>query len=277
MIILTIKETSGGVLTPLHNGNRNTCRGIIALMRKLTVVVGFLCLLVWQSPAEAQYVIVLKNGRQITVQSYREVNGMIKFFGLGGEISISKDQIQTIRRADAIDQTSADNLTIDQLRSAPLPQTSVTTTKPPETSITAPPSAPAETPAAKKAAEEKAYQQKVKELTTTLQQLRERYAALTRGNTGSEPQLFTTEEAFKGHQEDLLSRLRDAQYRAQGLPRGSSAQTPPFSLDAPPAYTEKQKELSDLRSQISQVESERQKLIEEMKAKGFDTGSLFLD
>jgi transcription-repair coupling factor (superfamily II helicase) len=246
-------------------------------MRKLTIVLGCLCFLVLQSPAEAQYVMVLKNGRQLTVQSYRQEGGMVKFFGLGGEISLSKDQIQAIRRADEVDQRSSTNLTVDQLRSAPTPQSSETTTKPAATKLPAPPPTPTETPAAKKAAEEKIYQQKVKELTATLQQLREQYAARTRGNTGPEPQFFTTEEAFKGHQEDLLSRLRDAQYRAQGLPRGSAAQTPPFALDAPPAYTEKQKELSDLRSRISQVESERQKLIEEMKAKNFDIGSLFLD
>ena len=40
---------------------------------------------------------MLKNGRQITVQSYREEGSMIKFTGLGGEIGISKDQVQTIR------------------------------------------------------------------------------------------------------------------------------------------------------------------------------------
>ncbi len=76
-------------------------------MGKLTVIVAIICLLVGQSPAEAQYVIVLKNGREITVQNYREEGGMVKFFGLGGEISISKDQIQTIRRADEVNRGSS--------------------------------------------------------------------------------------------------------------------------------------------------------------------------
>jgi hypothetical protein len=48
-------------------------------------------------------------------------------------------------------------------------------------------------------------------------------------------------------------------------------------LDPPPAYSEKQKELSDLRSRIAALESDRDRLIEEMKVKNFDTGSLFLD
>ena len=41
---------------------------------------------------------MLKNGRQITVQSYREEESMIKFQGFGGEIGIAKDQLQTIRK-----------------------------------------------------------------------------------------------------------------------------------------------------------------------------------
>jgi len=117
----------------------------------------------------------------------------------------------------------------------------------------------------------------VKELTQKLKEMRERYSLITRGNSGPEPSFFTTEEAFKGQQADLISRLRDAQYKAQGLPTGSASRSPPFSLDAPPAYTEREKELSDLRARINQVENDRQKLIEEMKAKNFETGSLFLD
>jgi len=246
-------------------------------MCKMIFVLACLCLLTLLSPAEAQYVLVLKNGRQISAQSYREEGSMVKIFGLGGEISIGKDQVQTIRRAGEGDRSSATNLGADQPQPAKTEPVPPTTAQPADTKSAAPPPAPAETPAAKRAAEEKAYQQKVKELTAQLQELREQYALRTRGNSGTEPQFFTSAEAFKGHQEDLLSRLRDAQFRAQGLPRGSASQSPPFSLDAPPAYSEKQKELSDLRSRIGQVETDRQKLIDEMKAKNFDTGSLFLE
>jgi hypothetical protein len=131
--------------------------------------------------------------------------------------------------------------------------------------------------AIKREDEEKAYLQKVKEINEQLKQLRDHYALITRGNKGSEPSFFTTEEAFRGHQEDLLSRLRDAQFRAQGLPSGGNATSPPFSLNAPPAYSEKQKELSDLRNRIGELEDQRQRLIDEMKAKNFDTASLLLD
>jgi hypothetical protein len=246
-------------------------------MLKLTSAAMFVCLNAWVGIADAQYILILKNGRQITAQSYREEGTMIKFSGLGGEIAISKDQVQTIRRAAASDRVDTPSLALDR------PPAAISQERPPLPtasgdfkSTTAPPSTDQQR-AKKRAEEEKAYQDKVKELTEQLRELRDRYSLITRGNKGPEPSFFTTEEAFKGHQEDLLSRLRDAQNKAQGLPSGSAAASPPFSLDPPPAYSDKQRELSDLRSRINQIENDRQRLIEEMKAKNFETGSLFLD
>jgi predicted nuclease with TOPRIM domain len=40
----------------------------------------------------------------------------------------------------------------------------------------------------------------------------------------------------------------------------------------PPAYSDREKELSDLRSRLNQLVKERERLIEEMKQKNFDTG-----
>jgi hypothetical protein len=57
-------------------------------------------LLVSAVSSPAEYVLVLKSGGQLTVQSYREEGSMIKFQGFGGEIGLSKDQILTIRRAE---------------------------------------------------------------------------------------------------------------------------------------------------------------------------------
>lgn len=246
--------------------------------RFLIFILPLLWSFVWLSPASAQYVLALKNGRQIIVQSYREEGGMVKFSGLGGEIAISKDQVQSIRRTGDNDPGSATTFSLsqDQVPVAVRPSAGEAAPITKETKVEPAPEA-AKSPAELRALEEKAYQQKIKELTGELQKLRDQYGVRTRGNTGPEPQFFTSEEAFAGHQADLLSRLRDAQFRAQGLPSGSESQSPPFSLDAPPAYTERQKELSDLRSRIRQVESDRQKLIDEMKAKDFDTGGLFLD
>jgi hypothetical protein len=243
----------------------------------LKVVVALACLIGWCAIADAQYIVVLKNGRQLAVQSYREDGATIRFSGSAGEIAIGKDQVQTIRRAGPSDRSALSNLDQDRPSTPPAATVPSPAAPPaPEAKPSAPSPATGEAPATR-ADEEHAYQQKVKELTAQLKELRERYALITRGTKGPEPSLFTTEEAFRGHQEDLLSRLRDAQFKAQGLPSGANATSPPFSLDAPPAYSEKQKELSELRNRITELENRRQRLIDEMKAKNFDTGSLFLD
>ena len=273
MIGLRVEETQA------KNGemSRNRIPCYTRSMLQIRYALALCCLVAWLDTAEAQYVLELKNGRQITVQSYREQGSMIKFPGLGGEIAISKDQVQSVRRASDADRKSASSLGFDQLRPATPSQPAETAAQPSEIKPEAAAPSQAGPPMIEKAAEEKAYQEKIKELTAQLQELREQYAVRTRGNTGSDPQFFTTEEAFRGHQEDLLSRLRDAQFRAQGLPSGSNATSPPLSLTPPPAYSETQKELSDLRNRMNQVDNERQRIIEEMKTKNFATGSLFLD
>jgi hypothetical protein len=224
-------------------------------------------------PTFADYTILLKNGRQITVENFREEGGMIKFYGYGGEISIVKNQVQEIRyfghskRPEKVMSESAP-ATAAADRMPPLGEKKTAKDIGQEKMIDR-----GNELAERRAKEQEAYQQKIKEYNNQLQELRGRYASETRGNTGSDPAFFTTEEAFKGHQEDLLSRLRDAQYKAQGLPSGSNVQSPPFSTNPPPAYTEKQKMLSDLRNQINELELARARLISEMKQNGFDTDS----
>ena len=228
----------------------------------------------WAAPAIADYTLILKNGRQITVQSYRDEGGMIKFHGFGGEIALARDQIQSIRRAGDSEKSSL-NLT------RPEPATSVPMNEPPVEEKTPTlqvgekkTAGTEEGLAQQRAKEQKALEAKLKEVTDQLRQLRDRYAAQTTGVVGPEPGFFTSEEAFRGHQEDLLSRLRDAQYRAQGLTTGENVASPPLTVDAPPAYTQKQKELSELRSQMNQLENERQRLVEEMKRVNPDLGDL---
>ncbi len=223
----------------------------------------------------ADYTVTLNNGRQITVESYREEGDTIRFGTLGGEIAIVKDQVRSIykRSADAqpaatVTQTPPTSATRD--RNAAEPRTDA----PKATDVKAPVHSEATDERAK---EEKEYEKRLKELTQQINKLRDRYSLLTRGNTGSEPVLFTTEEAFRGHQEDLLSRLRDAQNRAQGLETGSASKSPPFSLNPPPAYSERQKELSDLRDKMNRLETERQQLIGEMRQKNFAAGSVFIE
>jgi hypothetical protein len=273
MIELSVKEPH---IAKIPRYQRPPPRAIIGSMFRAHFVVVLVGVISWAGVAQAQYLLVLKNGRQIHVQSYRDDGSMIKFSGLGGEIAISKDQVQTIRRAEEGDRLGSPSLSVNQAPTTVAPEPPPRPTKAPEVK---PPSVSAGDGqlAKKRAEEQKAYEDKVKESTEQLRGLRERYSMITRGTKGPEPSFFTTEEAFKGQQADLISRLRDAQYKAQGLPTGSASQSPPFSLDAPPPYTEREKELSDLRARITQVENDRQKLIEEMKAKNFETGSLFLD
>jgi hypothetical protein len=227
--------------------------------------------------AHAQYVIVLKNGRQITVEAYRTDGEMIKFTGLGGEIAISRDQVETIRPAGQASPSAPPSLALDRLPAASAKEPAAPVSRPSPAKLTPTVETPAEQLAKQRSEEEKAYVQKVKDLTDQLRQARDEYSLSARGNKGPDPFIFTTDEAFQGHQEDLLSRLRDSQNRAQGLPTGSNTQSPPFALDPPPAYSDKQKELSDLRSRMQQLESERQRLLDEMKAKNFDSGDLTLD
>jgi hypothetical protein len=208
--------------------------------------------------ALADYTLILKNGRRITVQSYREEGGMIKFPGLGGEIGIGKDQIQAIRKDGEREKAAFDVSRPPEITTLPAKDPAME-----ERKITPPASEGKlfreKTLKEQKAKEEKQYQKKIAEITERLKDLRERYAAETRGNTGADPSFFTTEESFKGHQEDLLSR-----FRAAGVP-----------VESP--YTEREKKLSEMRDQMNQLESQRKALIDEMQQKGFDTGSLFLE
>ena len=128
------------------------------MLKGLKFLLLTLLLCSWTGPVWADYTLVLKNGRRITVQSYREEGRMIKFRGLGGDIGISKDQIQSIQKADpgepALEQT--------QLQEpAAGPQAA-------ERSLT---------PEEEKAKEEKEYQQKLVELTGQLKEVRDRYSS----------------------------------------------------------------------------------------------------
>ncbi len=117
----------------------------------------------------------------------------------------------------------------------------------------------------------------------------DRYSLATGRGAGPEPSLLNSEEAIKGRTADLMSRLRDRQYNPAGpskvelFTEGSKTRelrrgvVRPRVRVPPPAYSAKEKELSKLRAQINQLRGEREKLIQEMKGKKFDTGSLLLE
>ncbi len=263
-------------------------------------------LLCLPEPLFAEYTLVLKNGRRITVQSYREEGGMIKFPGMGGEIGISRQQIQSILKAGEPETRGMSLLGTERPSVVP-PTTAreekieagrapVEEAKPGQTQEKA--LSPEEKLTEERAKEEMEYQNKVRQLTDQIKSARDRFSLATRGSTGPEPTLLNSEEAIKARTDDLISRLRDTQHNPSGPSDagGIKLSTPstfsgvpsaniehraggiPPQVDVPlPGYTGKEKDLSDIRNHLNQLQKERERLIEQMKQKNFDTGSLFLE
>src|SRR5258705_8451879 len=245
--------------------------------------------------ASAQYTLVLKNGRRMTVQAYREEGQLIKFYGIGGDISLPRDQVESILRAGETEGRSLD------LRGPAQSEAADTDAK--RAGAIGPDRKPGAgegaDPAAldPKAQEEKEYRQKLEEITERLKMVQDSYLNATRGNSAPDPTLLTNEDQIRARNEDLTSRLRDAQHASgpppdagplklltpspfTGVPPDTTefrpSAGPPAVGPPPPPYTPKEKELSDLRSQLNQLTKERERLIEEIKQKGLETGSLFV-
>jgi len=237
-------------------------------------------------PASADYTIVLKNGRRISVQSYREEGRMIKFHGLGGEIGISKDQIQAIQK---MGKSELNGLTLSGSEADSQPasvEQRGTTPEPGEKQLS---------PEEQRAKEEKEYQQKLSEIDAQLKEAWDRYMLETRGTTSRDPTLLTSKEEIRKLNEDALARLRDAEnnpvdpgvvdltVQSPFSTLGTTTRVlrpPPPNIPAfgsPPPFTERERELSDLRNRILQLDQERRQLVEEMKQKNFWTGALSLE
>ena len=244
------------------------------MIRKLQFSL-FIFLSCWTVSALADYTLVLNNGRRITVQTYREEDGMIKFHGLGGEIGIEKSQIQSIRNADpgepALEQTQLQEpVAISQATERKL------------------------TPEEEKVKEEKEYQQKLLEVTSRLKEVRDRYSEMIRGTTSPEPTQLVTDEQIKASRADVISRFRDATSNPSEpapvrllTPSPFSSLPPTITEERPPVrapttyenlpYTETQKELNELRNQSIELDKERERLINEMQQKNLSIGSMFLE
>lgn len=225
----------------------------------MITVLGVAC---WFSVADAQYVLILKNGRQITVQSYRTEGSMIKFTGLGGEIAIAKDQIQAIEKAG---QTNRPGLSLPELETSSKPSPSVPqkSTPTPTRDGIRPPSPSKPTPAAE---EEKEYQKKLAEVTAKLESAKEKYFNATQGG-GTAANL--SKDGISSWVMDFASRIHDSQKVSGGGGPSSTPPTPPYA----PTYTAREKELSDLRIEIDGLQNERDSLLQEMKSKNIPTGS----
>jgi len=198
----------------------------------------FLC---WTGILFANYTIVLKNGRRITVKSYQEEGEMIKVRGMGGEFGIAKDQIESIINPGADEERGM--VVPDSNRIQPTVtsrQTSKST--PPKDSGKDPEGEVPEKKGAAppdKDAEEAEYLRRIKEITAQIKGLTDRYSVAIKGSSDPGSKRISHEEA---------SRL----------------------------IADKGGKLSGLRKQINQLRKERKKLIQEMKQKNFDTASFLL-
>jgi hypothetical protein len=256
------------------------------MIMQTTPVLALFIAFCWIGECEAQYVLILNNGRQITVQSYREDAGMIKFQGFGGEIGISKGQVKAIRKSG---ETAERGLTIP----VSSPESSITAESSSPSSLTDTRPERALSPDEERAKEEKEYEEKLLSVNERLKAARDSYSQTIRGTTSSDPSLLTTEAQMKARQDDIISRALDAQYKPSD-PAGTRLVTPsPFSTLPPtivdtrpppeatprydptlPQYTTRQKELSELRSQTIDLEKERDRLIGEMNKRNFISGKL---
>jgi len=262
---------------------------------------GILAVFCWIAPLFAESTLVLKNGRRITVESYREEGGMIKFRGLGGEIGISKDQVQSILKGGTAEGEGQYLRLPAPAESSPVPASASPEEKAKvdeKKDVKEKLPTAEEKLAEERAKEEKEYQNKVKEITEQLKTARDRYSLTTGGSGGPEPSLLDSEEAIRARTDDLNSRLRDAQYNPAGPSDAGGVRlstpspftgAPPSTIELrpgeviprvdspPPTYSEKERQLSELRNQINQLTKQREQLIEEMRQKNFNTGSLFLE
>lgn len=148
----------------------------------------------------------------------------------------------------------------------------------------------APSPEEERAREEKAFQEKINNLNDQLKTAQDRYSESIRGTTSAEPTQLVTEEQIRARQDDAVARFKDAQNNPSE-PTPVKLLTPsPFTslpptvtdvqpsgrivspFDAPQTFTDRQKDLLELRNQTLELERERERLISEMKQKNFYTG-----
>ena len=229
-------------------------------MRKFSSFVALAILGTWAGVVNAQYVIVLKNGRQLTVQSYREEGSTVKIQGLGGELGIPKEQIQSISKAGQNDRRGLNLNSLENAsRSAPVaakPSAGTPAKRPNDVSADS-----IDANSSVNAEEEKEYRRKLAEVTQKLESARKRYLeASSAGNTGAK----FDKEGVRAWTADLAARIQDSQ-KAGGGPDST-----PLAWTFPAPYTPKAKELSDMRMDVEKLEKERNELIQEMKSKNIE-------
>ena len=215
-------------------------------MKTTRALVTLATLAAWTGLAQAQYLVTLKNGRQLTVQSYRDEGSTVKIPSLGGELGIPKEQIQSISKSGAADRPGLNISNLESAsRAAPAPAKAAPSAPSPAPSDF---SSPSDGRPAVSGAEVLEYRRRLFEVTQKLEAARKRYLdASGAGNTGSN----FSREGISAWTADLTSRIQDSQQTSGG----SSV------------YTAKGKELSDMRAAIDALEKQRNDLLQEMASK----------
>ncbi len=234
---------------------------------KRALPLGLALIFCWTGILFANFTIVLKNGRRITVKSYREEGEMIKVSGMGGEFGIAKDQIESIINPGADEERGMVVPDSNRIQPTATSRQASKSTAPRDSGKVSEGEVKekrAEVPPAK-GTEEAEYLSRIKEKTAQIKRLTDRYSVATGGASGSQTGILEGQEAIKGRTADLQSRLKDAQRsRAAGSSR----------VNVPPtAYSPKEKELSELRRQIVRTQKERDALIQQLRQKNLGSGS----
>ena len=225
-------------------------------------IIGLAVLFCWSGSLYADYMLFLKNSRSITVKRYREEDGKIKVFGLGGEFGIGREQIESIIR---VGEGEREGMILPD--EEPPPDEAVRARQEGEKVATPGPSGGGkveekkeepvdirekaktseELRAERRAKEEKEYQKRVEEITGQIKAMNDRYAVAIGGSTNFPFKLIRLEES-----------RRSEEYRrlAEKMRSGK---------------------LIELGNQIFQLKKEREKLIQEMRQKNFESASLFLE
>ncbi len=280
------------------------------------LMLGCFTLLCWAAPALADYIFVLKNGRQITVQTYHEEDQMMRLSVQRGEIRIGKEQIESIVQSGEVlgraeilppaEMVPEETAKVGQ-RGVGAPSSTPTQEDAEKGVVSQAPKEKVLTPeerlAERRAKEEKEYQNRIAELNDQIKALVNSYTKARRGGRegGINPGICITncEEFTEAQAADLNSRFKDRLYdpaRASGSGEvtfksyGSFAGAPAKRLEsrayevkrAPRVsvplspYTEKEWKFSKLRREIRRLNEKRDRLIQEMREKGYDSASLFL-
>jgi len=232
---------------------------------------GYTVIFGWGGLLHADYTVLLKNGRSITVKGYREDGELIKVQGLGGEFGIAKDLVESITENGPREARGMVVPDSNRIQSTDTSRQASKITPPKDSGKVSEGEVQkrrAEVPPVK-GVEEAEYLRIIREKTDQLKRLTDRYSVATRGSSGPQPGVLEGQEAIRGRTADLQSRLKDAQ-RSRAVE--ASGRAPRVNVPLP-AYSAKEKELSELRKQIIQTQNERDALIQKIQQKNFGSGS----